>query len=234
LFWARIGGEFFVIVLGVPVALPVDAWNDARLDRIEEAEYLVRLEQDLRRDTAEYRFILDWMDRKETSLRRLDAVLNARTGDLADTDALFEDLSAASNFGWNVGSLSVRATFEDLRSSGKLGLLRDPDLRGLLVACRERSEGVHRRIEARRTQYPDIAYRLVPSSRSVEANDFGAAERMDVENLRSLLATLRESELPSHVVAETNRALFIRTVVSDLRDAAVELLNAVSHAQLSG
>lgn len=222
--WSRIISEFVVIVFGVLTALAADGWNDARLQRIEEAEYLKRLQADVQHDTAQHGYIIEFMDQKETSLRRLNALLTAQTFSEADTASLLLHLANASNFGWNVGPLARRATYEDLRSSGKLGLIRDPELRGDVINYQSRAEAQDRRIQARRTQYPHIAYRLVPSSRAAAPNDFGSSELAEAQDLESLLATLRGSELRYHVLAEINRTLFIRNVVEELRGDAVHLL----------
>ena len=226
--WSRAAGEFVVIVLGVLVALAADSWNDARLERIEETEYLLRLHHDLQRDTAQHGFVLDWMDRKERSLRHLREVLASTTLTDQDTATLLSDLANASNFGWNVGPLAVRATFEDLRSSGKLGLIRDAELRAALIAYQDHAEGADRRLEARKTEFPRIAYQLVPTARDTEGSEFGASERAEAQDVAGLLVTLRASELPMHIIAETNRALFIRNVVTDLRSAAAALLGEMA------
>ncbi len=212
-----------MIVFGVLVALAADSWNDSRLDRIDETEYLARLESAIASDTADFRFILDWMDRKETGLRRLDALLSSRTSDF-EPDTVLADLTAAANFGWNVGPLAGTATFEDLRSSGRLGLIRDQNLRGEIIEYYETAEGEDRRMEARETQYPHISYQLVPFSRGPSNEDeYARAEDVDV-----LLDAIRSSELPRHILAEANRARFIRGSIIDLRQRAVELLKSIT------
>ncbi len=211
-----------MIVFGVLVALAADSWNDSRLDRIDETEYLARLESAIASDTAGFRFILDWMDRKETGLRRLDALLSSRTSDF-EPDTVLADLTAAANFGWNVGPLAGTATFEDLRSSGRLGLIRDQNLRGEIIEYYETAEGEDRRMEARETQYPHISYQLVPFSRGPSNSEYAGAEDVDV-----LLDAIRSSELPRHILAEANRARFIRGSIIDLRQRAVELLKSIA------
>ena len=149
------------------VALAADAWNDGRLDRIDEVDYLARFQSAIASDTANFRFILDWMDRKETGLRRLDALLSLPGSDFSP-DTVLIDLTAAANFGWNVGPLVGTATFEDLRSSGRIGLIRDSGLRSQIIEYYETAEGEDRRMQARRTEYPHISYQLVPFARDFE------------------------------------------------------------------
>lgn len=226
--WQRAVAEFFVIVLGVLVALGADAWNDVRLDRNEEQEYLSRLHHELQRDTSQYGFILGWMDRKEAGLDRVDRFFKGTYPAVSDTAQFLSALAASSNFGWNVGPLGGRATYEDLRSSGKLGLIRDHTLRASIIAYYESADSEDRRIEARKTEYPRIAYRLVPSARTAEPGRFGASEQVAPDDFDGLLRTIRSSDLASHSVAERNRALFIRNVVSGLRVEAVQLLEDIA------
>lgn len=231
--WPRLVGEFFVIVFGVLVALAADAWNDRRLDRIDEADYLARLHSAIASDTANFRFILDWMDRKETGLRRLDALLSL-PGSEFSPDTVLIDLTAAANFGWNVGPLVGTATFEDLRSSGRIGLIRDSGLRSQIIEYYETAEGEDRRMQARRTEYPHISYQLVPFARDFEPGSSTDDEFASSDDVEALLGRIRDSELPRHILAETNRAHFVRGSVSELRQDAFELLDSIEAALLAG
>lgn len=226
--WRRAVVEFVVIVFGVLVALGADAWNDARLDRNEGREYLIRLHGEIERDTSQYRFVLGWMDRKEAGLDRIARVFASTTEGVPDTAQFLADVAAASNFGWNVGPLGGRATYEDLRSSGKLGLIRNSSLRSSIIEYYETADAEDRRIEARRTDYPRIAYRIMPSARTAEPGRFGASERVESRDVGNLLSAIRSSDLASHITAERNRTLFIRNVVSGLREDAVHLLEDIS------
>jgi len=220
--WGRLVGEFVVIVTGVLVALAADSWNDRRLERVEEREYLERLFASVARDTTNYVSILSWIDQKEAGLARLDSVLSSSAASY-DADQLLVDLTAAPNYGWNVGPIAAEATFEDLRSSGKLGLIRNPDLRNAILEYYWEAETEDRRLMARRTGYPLASYELVPFRRSAEDMDEYATSA-DVEEL---VARLRRSELPSHILAETNRASFIRGSISRMHDQARMLITAI-------
>ena len=96
--------------------------------------------------------------------------------------------------GWNAGPLAESATYEDLRSSGKLGLIRDPALRVNIINYYSNAEGQDRRITARRTEYPHVAYRIIPQSGELAASQFGGVERVATENRASVVAAVRASE----------------------------------------
>jgi len=221
--WARLVGEFIVIVAGVLAALAADSWNDSRLERRDEAQYLVQLHAELVDDTLNFRFILDWIDRKELGLQRLDAVLSSAAATF-DPDTVLADLTAAPNFGWNVGPLAGEATFEDLRSSGKLGLISNRDLRAQIIKYYEEAESEDRRLQARRTPYPALSYQLVRFRR-----ERGQADELAVsDDVGTLLEELRRSELPSYVLAESNRASFTRASITGMQELAVRMLNAIA------
>ena len=138
------------------------------------------------------------------------------------------DLGDASDFGWNVGPLAVAATYEDLRSSGKLGLIQNPTLRTSIIAYYGLAESEDRRMIARKTQYPEIAYRIVPQSGELDPNQFGAGvEQADTRDAASIVAAVWASNLSDHIVAETNRALFVHGSVNLLRAQTLSLLGAI-------
>ncbi len=225
--WSVALAELLIIALGVLVALGADAWNDRRLAHAEEADYLRRVLSELQSDTLMHTFILTRVELKEASLRRVATALGASAGSFPDTASFLTDLADASDFGWNAGPLAETATYEELLSSGKLGLIGEPTLRMSIISYYRRAEGEDRRINARRTEYPSISYRVVPNSRESLASQFGDVERVAVEDAASVIAAVRASELSDHVLAETNRALFIHAVVTSLRAQAVALLEAI-------
>ena len=120
--------EFFVIVLGVLVALAVDEFRAERADDALEIEYGRRLIADLETDStyfAEFRTIL------ETKARVLRWLLAA-----PDSLVGFEDpveTMAAVVYSTFVGlPQASRATFEELQSTGRLGLLESREIRSAL------------------------------------------------------------------------------------------------------
>lgn len=213
--------ELILVAAGVFLALAVDGWNDSRLDRIEEAGYLTRIRAELEEDTADFEFILGAIDSKEASLLRLRSLLESSNPIPADSGQFLDDLGQSANFGWNVGPLTKSASYEDLRSSGKLGLIRDPALRLALVRYYSDAEGEDRRMEARKTAYPMIAYRVVPR----RTEYFPELEPgLGIDGVRQLLAEARSIGLSGEIIAELNRARFIRKSITDLKVRAVELL----------
>ncbi|MFK8040842.1 DUF6090 family protein [Congregibacter sp.] len=57
--WVTVTVEFFLVVLGVLVALEVDRYNERQKERAEELAFLAALQRDLQTDIVEYQLILD-------------------------------------------------------------------------------------------------------------------------------------------------------------------------------
>ena len=123
--------EFAVIVMGVLVALAVDEWQDARQDRSLELEYAARLRADLQADTLRLnRFARGPLGTKAEVLRLLQS----------ETDPLSADRTPSEFLGalerstyWGLPE-TRDAVFRELESTGRLGLLGEPDLRSDLAA----------------------------------------------------------------------------------------------------
>lgn len=121
----RLAAEFVVIVVGVLMALAVDAARDARSDRLREATYLRQLQADLSvtaDDLAEAiavdRHARDGADRAITALN---------ASPLPPSDSLAIWLAAATNS--SAAFYPTMGTVTALVESGELRLIRDEDIR---------------------------------------------------------------------------------------------------------
>jgi len=77
------------------------------------------------------------------------------------------------------------------------------------------------RMLARRTEYAQIAYRLVP-----RASEF-TAQQLEGVRLSLAIDAIRRSELSEHVVAETNFGTFIQSMIAPLDSLARDLLSGL-------
>ena len=60
--WFTVSVELVTVVLGIFLGLRVDAWNDARIARVEESAYFGRLDRDMSRTLALLRSELEQLD----------------------------------------------------------------------------------------------------------------------------------------------------------------------------
>lgn len=124
--WTAIGIEFVLLVLGVFLGIQVANWNEARGDRQRGAVFTEKLIADMRSESWRYRFLLEYYRdvhaAAELALGALDG-----SASLSDKDLLIQAYRASQ---YKQGS-SSRATYDELVSTGSLGLIADEQLRQL-------------------------------------------------------------------------------------------------------
>jgi len=123
--WRRLLGEFLVIVIGVLVALWVDQLREAQANAKLEVEYLQSLIVDLEADLTAFGETEAWMRRSEAAAATVLA-LYAGSPPTQNADDL---VAAVETAGWQYVPSITRNTLDDLRSTGNLRLITDPDVR---------------------------------------------------------------------------------------------------------
>jgi hypothetical protein len=101
--------------------------------------------------------------------------------------------------------------------------LLHPRWRDVPVRCssaRAHAATVFERIAARTTEYPAAAHSVIPMGP-------GNPERAVAPDLQGLLLRLRTSDLHTHLLAESNRARYIRSTLADLKVRAAGLLTDI-------
>jgi hypothetical protein len=123
--WRFLLGEFFVVVLGVLIALWVDEMKEARVEARLEAEYLRSFLIDLDADLAQFDSTDVWSRRQEAAAATVLSLYDGTPP--AKSDA--ELVAAVETAGWQFFPSITRNTIDDLKSTGNLRLIRDPTLR---------------------------------------------------------------------------------------------------------
>lgn len=127
--WGHALLELVIVALGIFMAVQVDRWREGLEELRREQAYISRLADDVQQDMeqlkasielAELRrsFVLLLMDVAEDPSKALEAPVDFI---LAVTQAAYTNTPALTS-----------NTFDELRSTGNLGLLRDPDLKKAL------------------------------------------------------------------------------------------------------
>lgn len=124
----QLTAEFFLIVLGVLVALMIESWLQQRHDDSLRDEYLVRLAADLEVDHHALENRIEFF----IAIRgfALETLTWLKSDKPADEKAMLAAYYAAERWGF----APVSNTYEDLQSTGNIRLLDDIDLRMLLTA----------------------------------------------------------------------------------------------------
>ncbi len=219
--WKYAIGELIIVTAGVLIALAIDQWNSDRLDRVEEAQIVGRLIADLRTDLEGYASGSRILETKDAALARVRAAIMDVNERSYDAPSLLTDLIESSNFGWNQPR-ALRATFDELLSSGRFGLIRSAELRAQISAYYDSDEGSARRIEERETAYPSLTYELAP-----RVNEFELDPAIDSTELEQLARGALERNLRGLVIAETNFSRFVRQRFVVLEAECNELIEAL-------
>lgn len=158
--WTTLLMELVVLIVGVFVGLQVDAWNSWRLDRSEEREYLVRLLDDSQRNLASLQARRDGLERLRESIARSIEILD---GDVV-TEADYPSVQLAMCRWYIEPAVAIaRGTYSELVSSGRLGLLRNTELREALEATDTRHEQAVRQMDLFGGKAMDLSAELEPA-----------------------------------------------------------------------
>jgi hypothetical protein len=154
--WTGVFIEVLIVVLGVFIGMQASNWNASVIEHHEAHDAMQRLEEDMRLSIKQTQSGIDFMS--ETA-RYSDLVfdrLHACNLPESDRDAFATGLYL---LGKTVPAKLVRTTFDELRDSGRLGLIGSDELRRELndvIRVQETHEVVFR-LEVTRTD-PQIAY----------------------------------------------------------------------------
>jgi len=180
--WAQVVIELALLIVGILVALAVDGWIDDRRDARLEREYLGRLERDLGQNLE---ILLEFVEFEGRQVA--DGVMAYRAlrgADATDREAVAEAIGHLTH---RRTLRLVRATYEDLLSTGNLGLIRDSALRDTIVKLYEETDRTTTLVDRNNQQLVDQLFTLPMVDSGLVAPRFGA-------NLPALDAGLRSLE----------------------------------------
>ena len=128
--WTAVGLDFVIVVVGVFIGIQVANWNDARVDRATETTYLQLLQRDIQTTIAEVENQIGF-EQFQVQLAN-DAIPIIEQ---APSEMRRRKLGIILTRLGGRRTLKVDSpTFLDLQSSGRLGLISDPDLRSSILS----------------------------------------------------------------------------------------------------
>lgn len=219
--FAKAGLETLIIVAGILLALAADGWRESYQDRREGEEYVERMVLDLQADTARLRRAASSLAAKREILSRL--LLLPEDGRGVEYQQMAEDLAAASNWSFVFAEANA-TTFEEMKSSGRLGLIRDTETRAAVQQYYRDFENTVATVAARRTPFGSLSYSLVlrktPEDSTTLRNSAGT-EPVASPGSDFLAAPSAGKDLASELVAED---------LTSIRRAARAELNYAQYA----
>ena len=126
--WGAIATELAIVIIGVFIGMQVSNWNEAREVRQKAAVVSKRLTEDLRKEAWAYEFLIAYNRETNANQRR---VLNAMDGAITLSDEQF--VISAYRATEYKGNIRYRATYDELVSTGSIGLIADQDMREAAV-----------------------------------------------------------------------------------------------------
>ena len=228
--WFTVVIETLIVVLGVFLGIQLGNWNAARSDARRGAEYTRQLHDDLRIEAWGYARLLEY---NRDVLAAAEEAVGALEGDTDLSDeALLINAYIATQY---INHFRSNATYEELKSTGAMGLITDKSLRSL--ATRIYTLPTFTVMEQEGAQSP---YRL--RFRMIMPHDVQAAvaqhcgdrrsQRGDFDHIGDIIGYPCETGLDPAVIAEAAMILrsdetllqTLRLRVSDLKTRVADLL----------
>jgi len=174
--WFAVALDFVIVVVGVFIGIQVANWNEAQADRRLGRYYLERLVVDLTDDlemstqtVAYYKEVLGSIKRTETLLLQEDP----------DEKAIIAAAYRATEVS---GAAVASATWDQIVSSGHVGLLRDSSLENSLANYYKlQQRTIDANIQLFESPYRQVVRSLIPLSVQLAIRD-GCSEALDAFN----------------------------------------------------
>lgn len=126
--WMAVFIELVVVIVGVFIGVQAANWNDARQTDAKAAVFTERLRSDLREEAWSYEYEVGYFNEVLASAKRAADALSGKAP-LSD-EALLVAAYRATQYRFNIRR---RATYDELTSTGEMGLIHDPTLRDLAM-----------------------------------------------------------------------------------------------------
>lgn len=158
--WLAISVEFVLLVLGVFLGIQVSNWNAALIEKREARDAMQRLENDLR---LSVKLTQGGIDSMTDIAHRSDLVFHRLRDCNLPENERDDFASGLYGLGKILSARLVRTTFDELRDSGRLGLIGDAELR------RELDDNA-RKQDSHEVVFKLIATRMDPHIAYIDSN----------------------------------------------------------------
>jgi hypothetical protein len=225
--------EILIIVVGVLIALGIDSWNNNRIDRNIEAEYLFRLAEDAAYNADQGIGVIKALERKRAKLDQLAKIAsNSQTTAVVDSKTVLALIGAGTDLGWSFPDFRTN-TFDELTSTGRLSLIKDIALRTAITNYDAGLRDTVGRVNARRTEYPSYVYTLLQPEQMIELSDLNSALPNIDANVSMgdrVTAAIVSSEFEGLLNAERNYAEFAVQLMTRRNLHSKEILQLLNQA----
>ena len=227
--WTAIVVEFVLLVVGVFLGIQVSNWNAERETKQKSAVFTERLKADLRGEDWTYQFLIAYNREVLANANRAVEALEGKAP-LSDEALLVSAYRATQYRNRNQRG----TTYDELVSTGNIGLIHDQELRGTAIRLYNLAvfdnlvqEGMHSRYrEAFRMSLPNDVQRALGKNCGDRVSRPG-----DYTTIHGNLDYPCRTGLPAQVIAESAKALrsnpdivrFLRLRIADLETRMFDL-----------
>jgi hypothetical protein len=220
--------ETLVVILGVLIALGLNDYWTLRQEKIFELEYLRRMQEDIGTDIE---LIDDFgkrlLERKMKALDAIAPVVRGNTPVPEDVESFLRNVSLGALGGASPTYWTTNTTFEDLKSTGNLRLIRNADLRRKITRYYEEFDGFHTRSRDRKTEYAKTVWSVMPAELREDMN----LEVMEDFGIDRAIELFTSTKFQSLLNQEYNYAYFnLNTDSSSAKELAKELEDYIQRA----
>jgi hypothetical protein len=146
-------GEIVLVVIGILIALQINNWNENRKERLVEIKYLKNLKHDLRNDSIDLDYYKNIRLGQANAAHELIKLAKSKNGnDISKLDSLYTTVALWWEFVPN------NNTFEELRSSGNLQLIKNDSIKYLLLDLNKENEDLVSARNHMRREYEHYLY----------------------------------------------------------------------------
>ena len=202
--WFAVGIDFLIVIVGVFIGTNVTNWNDARLTQERSAAYTERLLNDLQ---VEHEYAVSLREYFEDARQASIIAFNGLTGTGEHDDReILINIFRASQFQWYERR---SAAFNELLSSGELGLIKDPVFRETAVKFYSNSANVFdiNRTSAQSSEFRQLVDEIIdPNVRLALRAACGDKEYMtaaDVSGLFTIGYACKIDNVDAEIVQKT-------------------------------
>ena len=153
-------GEILLVVIGILLALQIDAWNAEGKDRRSGKHYLEDFKQDFLIDSSRLAYFTDAYPKK------IEALLLARSN-VWDPIEIEDTLSFIQTIGYGgvasrTSIFETRSTYKDIVSTGNLKLISNKSLRQQILFYYQLGENSQIYLDNLRTEYATYLNSYMP------------------------------------------------------------------------
>jgi hypothetical protein len=221
-------GETLVVVLGVLIALAINDYWTERREKILERQYVSRLLEDVTADIEYVEFAKNMLERKLQALDAVAPIVRGLEPIPDDLESFLRNISLGGLGGASSTYWVTDTTFEDMKSTGNLRLIRDAELRRKIGRYYSDFETFFARSRDRTTGYVNFVHSKLPAELRDEMS-FAAMEEFGANRAAEQFTSAEFQDLlnQEYNYAFFNRRNYIGPAAEQLADELLAYLDSI-------